>query len=175
MARGFALILLQPCLALAQPLPEAYRHAAEHFRVPPELLWAVTQTESGANLNGRDPPWPWTLNIKGTGYRYASREQACLALLAAITVLLAAPPPHATASWSATICNRPYRHEPLRAGGAAAPTCGVLQHRHRQLWRINLPNTSPAADAHAMAGPPDGQCPDAAGPAARLANRALPP
>ncbi|MFK9903092.1 transglycosylase, partial [Klebsiella pneumoniae] len=29
-------------------------------------------------------PWPWTLNIKGTGYRYASREQACQALLAAI-------------------------------------------------------------------------------------------
>ncbi|EBA3987570.1 lytic transglycosylase domain-containing protein, partial [Salmonella enterica] len=52
MARGPALILLLPCLALAQPLPEAYLRAAEHFRVPPELLWAVTQTESGANLSG---------------------------------------------------------------------------------------------------------------------------
>ena len=37
-----------------------------------------------ANLSGRHLPWPWTLNIKGTGYRYASREQACQALLAAI-------------------------------------------------------------------------------------------
>ncbi|ESE88164.1 hypothetical protein [Salmonella enterica] len=84
MARGSTLILLLPCLALAQPLPEAYLRAAEHFRVPPELLWAVTQTESGANLSGRHIPWPWTLNIKGTGYRYANREQACQALLAAI-------------------------------------------------------------------------------------------
>ncbi|MDZ4034441.1 transglycosylase SLT domain-containing protein [Kluyvera ascorbata] len=84
MARGPALILLLPCLALAQPLPEAYLRAAEHFRVPPELLWAVTQTESGANLNDRHLPWPWTLNIAGTGYRFASREQACQALLAAI-------------------------------------------------------------------------------------------
>ncbi|EDB1021002.1 lytic transglycosylase domain-containing protein, partial [Salmonella enterica subsp. enterica serovar Reading] len=84
MARGPALILRLPCLALAQPLPEAYLRAAEHFRVPPELLWAVTQTESGANLSGKHRPWPWTLNIKGTGYRYASREQACEALLAAI-------------------------------------------------------------------------------------------
>lgn len=84
MARGFALILLLPCLALAQPLPEAWRLAAERAQVPPELLWAVTQTESGSNLNGRHHPWPWTLNIAGTGYRYASQEQACQALLAAI-------------------------------------------------------------------------------------------
>ena len=47
MARGSALILLLPCLALRSHLPEAYLRAAEHFRVPPELLWAVTQTESG--------------------------------------------------------------------------------------------------------------------------------
>lgn len=73
MARGSALILLLPCLALAQPLPEAYLRAAKNYRVPPELLWAVTQTESGANLSGRHLPWPWTLNIKGTGYRYARR------------------------------------------------------------------------------------------------------
>lgn len=66
MARGPALILLLPCLALAQPLPEAYLRTAEHFRVPPELLWAVTQTESGTNLSGRHLPWPWTLNISGT-------------------------------------------------------------------------------------------------------------
>lgn len=84
MARGPALILLLPCLALAQPLPQAYLHTAEHYRVPPELLWAVTQTESGANLSGKHRPWPWTLNIAGTGYRYASRELACQALLAAI-------------------------------------------------------------------------------------------
>lgn len=240
MARGPALILRLPCLALAQPLPETYLRAAEHFRVPPELLWAVTQTESGANLSGKHRPWPWTLNIKGTGYRYASREQACEALLAAIrrtspkridvglgqinigwhrailllpatpcipcktcrlsrnccvnatmnapeaglmpppdiTVPQAARPLHATVSWSVAICHRPHRHEPLRAGGAAATARGVLQHRHRQLWRINLPDASPTADADAVAGTPDGLRPDAAGHATRLAgleNRALSP
>ncbi|MCY0546814.1 transglycosylase, partial [Klebsiella pneumoniae] len=65
-----------------------YLRAAEHFRVPQELLWAVTQTESGANLNGRHLQWPWTLNIKGTGYRYARLEQACQALLAAIRLII---------------------------------------------------------------------------------------
>ena len=39
MARGSALILLLPCLALAQPLPEAYLRAAEHSRVPPEAVY----------------------------------------------------------------------------------------------------------------------------------------
>ncbi|PKT56341.1 hypothetical protein CYD85_29555, partial [Klebsiella pneumoniae] len=67
-----------------------------------------------------------------------------------ITVLLAARLPHATASWSAAICNGQHRHEPLRPGGAAAPTRGVLQHRHRWLWRINLPDAGPTADADAM-------------------------
>lgn len=84
MVRGAALIFLLPCLVLARPLPEAYRLAAERSRVPPELLWAVAQAESGANLKGRHIPWPWTLNIAGTGYRYASQQQACDALQAAI-------------------------------------------------------------------------------------------
>jgi len=83
-ARGAALIMLLPWLALAQPLPEAYRLAAEASRVPPELLWAVARVESGTSLNGRHLPWPWTLNIAGRGYRYASQQQACHALLAAV-------------------------------------------------------------------------------------------
>lgn len=54
------------------------------------------------------------------------------------TALRAARPLHATASWSSAICNRPHHHEPLRAGGAAAPARGVLQHRHRWLWCAQL-------------------------------------
>lgn len=84
MARGSALIALLPWLALAHPLPEAYRQAAETSRIPPELLWAVARVESGTNLHGRHIPWPWTLNIAGKGYRYASQHQACSALLAAM-------------------------------------------------------------------------------------------
>lgn len=235
MARGPALILRLPCLALAQPLPEAYLRAAEHFRVPPELLWAVTQTESGANLSGKHRPWPWTLNIKapagsrpvrrcwppsavparsaltwGSGRSISAGTGRILLLPATpcipcktcrlsrnccvnatmnapeaglmpppdITVPQAARPLHATVSWSVAICHRPHRHEPLRAGGAAATARGVLQHRHRQLWRINLPDASPTADADAVAGTPDGLRPDAAGHATRLAgleNRALSP
>ena len=56
MARGSALIALLPWLTLAHPLPEAYRLAAENSRVPPELLWAVAQAESGTHLNGKYLP-----------------------------------------------------------------------------------------------------------------------
>lgn len=84
MARSIALILLLPCLALAQPLPEAYQQAANRWQVPPELLWAVAQTESGSRLGTQHLPWPWTLNIAGKSYRYRSRNEACHALLAAI-------------------------------------------------------------------------------------------
>lgn len=84
MVRGSALIVLLPWLALAHPLPETYRQAAERFRVPPELLWAVAQVESGTKVNGKYLPWPWTLNIAGTGYRYDSQLQACTALRSAL-------------------------------------------------------------------------------------------
>jgi len=83
MARSAALIVLFPCLALARPLPEAYQQAAKTWRVPVELLWAVAQTESGSQFGTQRLPWPWTLNIAGKSYRYASESQACNALLAA--------------------------------------------------------------------------------------------
>lgn len=31
-------------------------------------------------LHGRRVPWPWTLNVAGTAYRYATREESCTAL-----------------------------------------------------------------------------------------------
>ncbi|MBF0035500.1 lytic transglycosylase domain-containing protein [Citrobacter freundii] len=83
MARSVALILLLPWLALANPLPEAYQQAAGRWQVPPELLWAVVQTESGSQLRTQRLPWPWTLNIAGKSYRYRSRKDACHALLSA--------------------------------------------------------------------------------------------
>jgi hypothetical protein len=83
MARSVALITLLSFLTQAQPLPEAYQQAASRWQVPPELLWAVAQTESGSRLGTQRLPWPWTLNIAGKSYRYRNKETACNALLAA--------------------------------------------------------------------------------------------
>lgn len=83
MARSLALILFLPWMAQAVSVPEAYLQAASRWQVPPELLWAVAQTESGSRLGTRYLPWPWTLNIAGKSYRYRSQKAACEALKAA--------------------------------------------------------------------------------------------
>jgi len=64
----------------ASVVPTGYRAIAQQARIPPELLWAVALTESGSELPQGIRPWPWTLNIAGHGYRYATRQDACLAL-----------------------------------------------------------------------------------------------
>lgn len=65
----------------AQELPPpAYQLAAHDAGIPSAILFAVALQESGLMLHGRLVPWPWTLNIAGTGYRYATREESCAAL-----------------------------------------------------------------------------------------------
>ena len=69
-------------------IPFAFVDAAVLHDVPPIILFAVALTESADYRHefvsrevGRRA-WPWTLNIHGQGYRYASREEACIALMA---------------------------------------------------------------------------------------------
>ena len=72
--------------AVAQEVPPpAYQLAAKEAGVPSPVLFAVALQESGAWLHGRLMPWPWTLNIAGVPYRYATREAACTALRRALT------------------------------------------------------------------------------------------
>ncbi|HHW9302788.1 TPA: transglycosylase, partial [Salmonella enterica] len=68
--------------AHACAVPPLYAQIAHQQQVPAELLYAVARAESGTRLAQGLHPWPWTLNIAGTGYRYPSRSSACRALLA---------------------------------------------------------------------------------------------
>lgn len=63
-----------------QDIPEAYHWAADMHGVPPDILYAVALNESKIQLDHAVRPWPWTLNIAGKGYHFASRDEACDAL-----------------------------------------------------------------------------------------------
>lgn len=64
--------------------PPAYQVAAHAGGTPSELLYAVAKTESNTKLRIGYFPWPWTLNIKGKPFYFATRQEACSAALEGI-------------------------------------------------------------------------------------------
>jgi len=62
-----------------QPAVEA---AERRERLPPQLLRSIALVESGRPdpTAQRVLPWPWTVNVAGTGYFYASSEEAVAAV-----------------------------------------------------------------------------------------------
>ncbi|HFX2462235.1 TPA: lytic transglycosylase domain-containing protein [Salmonella enterica subsp. enterica serovar Java] len=62
-------------------VPDGYRQVAGEYGVPAEALYSVSLAETSRQLPQGERPWPWTLNVAGKGYRYASREEAYQALL----------------------------------------------------------------------------------------------
>lgn len=64
--------------------PPAYQLAAQRAGIPSTVLFAVALQESGIRRNNRLIPWPWSLNVAGQSYRYATRAQACTGLLQAL-------------------------------------------------------------------------------------------
>jgi soluble lytic murein transglycosylase-like protein len=58
--------------------------AAYDAGIPSAVLFAVALQESGAIMHRRLIPWPWTLNVAGIPYRYATRAEACTALRRAL-------------------------------------------------------------------------------------------
>ncbi len=68
-------------LPAGSPVPEGYRQVAEEYGVPAEALYSVSLAESSRRLPQGERPWPWTLNVAGKGYRYATREEAYQGLL----------------------------------------------------------------------------------------------
>lgn len=79
--------------AAAQDVPQGYREVAMRHGVPPESLYSVALTETSMSPKGIisvtrgagpapdvERPWPWTINVAGKGYRYATRLQAWEAL-----------------------------------------------------------------------------------------------
>lgn len=63
-----------------QPVPTGYRKVALAHGVSPASLYAVALTESSRKLPRGVRPWPWTINVAGKGYRYATRLEAWSAL-----------------------------------------------------------------------------------------------
>jgi hypothetical protein len=88
-----ALFLLLPAIASADPrsapagaaggpcLP-AIAAAERSEGLPAHLLRSIAFVESGRPdpATGRIVPWPWTINVAGTGYFHASKEEAIAAV-----------------------------------------------------------------------------------------------
>lgn len=70
--------------AAAELPPPAYQLAGFTAGVPGVVLFSLALQESGTKIRGRVLPWPWTLNVAGASYRFATREAACTALLIGI-------------------------------------------------------------------------------------------
>ena len=79
-----ACLLLATAAQAAELPPPAYQLAAHAAQVPSAVLYAIALQESGVPLRGRLRPWPWSLNVAGESYRFASRNAACTALLLAV-------------------------------------------------------------------------------------------
>ena len=63
-------------------VPAGYQAVAAERGTPASLLYAVALTESGKEVDQSSgyQPWPWTLNVAGNGYFYATRLEAWRAL-----------------------------------------------------------------------------------------------
>lgn len=81
---GLALLLTMLAAQADELPPPAYQLAAHNAGIPSTVLFAIAQQESGLRVRDRLLPWPWTLNIAGSPYRFATREAACHALLQAL-------------------------------------------------------------------------------------------
>ncbi|KKA10041.1 lytic transglycosylase [Pseudomonas ogarae] len=81
---AIALLLTVHAVRAEELPPPAYQMAAHDANVPSTVLFAIALQESGARLRDRLLPWPWTLNIAGSPYRFATRQTACHALLQAL-------------------------------------------------------------------------------------------
>ncbi|WP_295460766.1 transglycosylase SLT domain-containing protein [uncultured Pseudomonas sp.] len=82
----FLQVMALGALAAETP-PPAYQLAAYQAGIPSEVLYSVALQESGTRLRRHGQqlvPWPWTLNVAGAGYRFATRADACTALLVAL-------------------------------------------------------------------------------------------
>lgn len=51
-------------------------NGARRGGVPPEVLYAISLTETGRMTNGRLRPWPWAINREGKGHWFKTREEA---------------------------------------------------------------------------------------------------
>jgi hypothetical protein len=62
-------------------VPDGYVTVGRQHAIPPVILFSVALQESEMMFGGKHIlPWPWTLNVKGTPFRYPTRLAAETAL-----------------------------------------------------------------------------------------------
>lgn len=72
----FTFFAVSALAASLSGLPSPYYAVSGEKQVPADLLYAISMQESQLRTNkGRTIPWPWTVNYKGKGYRFNSREE----------------------------------------------------------------------------------------------------
>lgn len=74
-------LVVRSGVTYAETPPPAYQRAALQGGIPPAVLYAIAKVESNFKIKIGTYPWPWTLNIKGQGYFFATRAEACAAAL----------------------------------------------------------------------------------------------
>jgi hypothetical protein len=63
-------------LAHSDMCDRAAKAASGQTGVPVNVLLALSRTETGRPRNGKLQPWPWTVNLQGKGYWFASKTEA---------------------------------------------------------------------------------------------------
>lgn len=82
-------LLAVPARADFELCEQAIAGAERAAKLPPKLFGAVARAESGrADPAGRVRPWPWTINLDGTGVFFPSKAEA----VAAVTLLQSGRP-----------------------------------------------------------------------------------
>lgn len=72
-------VLFSTTLAAAEPMSQCDRAAhgaAADSIVPVEVLLTLTRLETGRSRNGLYAPWPWTINLRGTGTWFQTKAEA---------------------------------------------------------------------------------------------------
>lgn len=83
---GILVLLAFPAQAQPQDTDDEEQYAALCERaivngarrggVPPEVLYAISLTETGRMTNGRLRPWPWAINREGKGFWFDTQAEA---------------------------------------------------------------------------------------------------
>lgn len=75
-------MLINPLAARA--MDPLFEEVAAYVGVPAQLLYAMSQAESGMLKEGAFAPWPWTLNVAGEARRFNDRQSMFEGLMAAL-------------------------------------------------------------------------------------------
>lgn len=74
--------IFAPCQGVARSVDQtqvcdaAARQAAEKSDVPLGILLSIARVETGRNMDGSFAPWPWSANVAGKGYFFATQKEA---------------------------------------------------------------------------------------------------